>query len=338
MGIETADALLEAVLSEEPLPKNRLTAAQYAQFLTNCQQEAIRQGEWAGMPVPVYDHKLVLEPRYPFQGLHGMRLDSDGEIVEEPRVLAKPTPEEPERQGLAEALATVVAEAVDTAAAAAGVATERGLTGEQLVPMDRASLIAYFTQSDSSSLEAFRRHIAASTLREINSWYSYSKGGTVTVWDEAGKRSVSFDHDDAYKLAQQRLGFAISTMCVGAYAWSLEAELAAQAKLQQLLDPLMYKTYILTGAFAEESQLSKVIYMFRRCRPTIAFSGGIFSGTRRILACLCLHPAGLYYQTFAGVLVPTDDVIAHLLMMRGDEKRFWKKANHHPIHLANAGL
>lgn len=31
-------------------------------------------------------------------------------------------------------------------------------------------------------------------------------------------------------------------------------------------------------------------------------------------------------------MVPTDDVIAHLLLMRGDERLFWRRANqHHPL-------
>lgn len=28
-------------------------------------------------------------------------------------------------------------------------------------------------------------------------------------------------------------------------------------------------------------------------------------------------------------MVPTDDIIAHLIMMRGDERSYWSKANQH---------
>jgi len=52
----------------------------------------------------------------------------------------------------------------------------------------------------------------------------------------------------------------------------------------------------------------------------------------RILACLCAHPIGFYTGSWAGALVPTDDVMAHLLLVRGDEHEFWKQCNqHHPL-------
>ena len=40
---------------------------------------------------------------------------------------------------------------------------------------------------------------------------------------------------------------------------------------------------------------------------------------------------GYYGNTWAGVMCPTDEVIAHLLMMRGSEEKFWANANQHPI-------
>jgi NAD+ synthase (glutamine-hydrolysing) len=35
---------------------------------------------------------------------------------------------------------------------------------------------------------------------------------------------------------------------------------------------------------------------------------------------------------------PTDEVIAHLLMMRGSEEKFWANANQHPLDRPSAGL
>lgn len=58
----------------------------------------------------------------------------------------------------------------------------------------------------------------------------------------------------------------------------------------------------------------------------------------RILACLCLHPLGYYRGSWSGAMVPTDDVIAHLLMVRGDEHDFWRKANQHRPDAPEAGL
>lgn len=40
----------------------------------------------------------------------------------------------------------------------------------------------------------------------------------------------------------------------------------------------------------------------------------------------------------AGAMCPTDDVIAHLMLMRGDEVDFWHRSNQHPAHRHEAGL
>lgn len=123
-------------------------------------------------------------------------------------------------------------------------------------------------------------------------------------------------------------------------AWHLDTELTAIDRLATLVNERQFAAYVLTGSFLEQSKRSRVAYMFRRCRPTIAMS--VSGGRRmrpaddddtgvRILACLCLHPIGYYARTFAGAMVPTDDVIAHLMLMRGDEHLFWRRANqHHP--------
>lgn len=338
MGIETADAMLEAVLSEGPLPENWLTGEEYDRFLENCQKEAISLGEWAGMPVPILDHKLVLEPRYPFQGLNGLRLTFTDDVGEEETLCRDVSVESDSRPGkdedriLAEALASSVDQAI------ASVAGQYGFTAAQVTSKEliHDALVDHLMETNSPYIQELRDDMAE--MRKVNSWYSYSKGGTVTVWDVRGKRSAMFERDDACTGALDRLAFAVSTMCAGANAWSLDAELAAQAKLKELLPAQQYLAYITTGSFVEVSQLSQVRYMFRRCRPTIAISDNSEFTGGRVLAVLCLHPAGMYAGTFAGVLVPTDDVIAHLLMMRGDEKSFWKKANHHPIHQANSGL
>ena len=42
--------------------------------------------------------------------------------------------------------------------------------------------------------------------------------------------------------------------------------------------------------------------------------------------------------SWAGAMVPTDDVIAHLSLMRGDEHMFWKRCNQHPSWRPEAGL
>jgi hypothetical protein len=62
------------------------------------------------------------------------------------------------------------------------------------------------------------------------------------------------------------------------------------------------------------------------------------SNGRGWLCALCLHPIGYYGDTWAGVMCPTDEVIAHLLMMRGSEEKYWANANQHPIDHPAAGV
>src|SRR5204863_1453670 len=106
----------------------------------------------------------------------------------------------------------------------------------------------------------------------------------------------------------------------------------AQKKLEELIGESRYSMYALTGLFLEQSARSGVMYAFRRSRPTIAMRGG------RLLCALCLHPIAYYEGTFAGAMCPTDEVIAHLLLMRGDEAMFWRRSNQHDCRLPEAGL
>jgi hypothetical protein len=80
----------------------------------------------------------------------------------------------------------------------------------------------------------------------------------------------------------------------------------------------------------------QVTYLFRKGKPTIALHQSE-AGTH-LLCALCLHPIGYYGDTWAGVMCPTDEVIAHLLMMRGSEEKFWANANQHPLDHPAAGV
>lgn len=174
------------------------------------------------------------------------------------------------------------------------------------------------------------------TIHPINSWYSKSRRAVVIVYhtgDGRSKVGIVPGRDDS-----SRLQIALNTLMPIPTAWSLEAESTAMLKLKEHVTAHAFRCYAITGSFLESSPRSNVCYMFRRCRPTIAFRQDERTGEFRILTTLCLHPIGYYQNSFAGVMVPTDDVLAHLLMMRGDEAKFWSKANHHPTHLAEAGL
>lgn len=132
-------------------------------------------------------------------------------------------------------------------------------------------------------------------------------------------------------------------------AWDLQTEVAAMHRLQTLVSRRTFTSYVLTGCFLERSRRSNLMYFFRRLKPTIVLSPhrDRFSFFRdepvdddevHILTTLCLHPLAYYATTVCGAMVPTDDVIAHLLLMRGDEPLFWKRAVHHAPIEAESGL
>lgn len=121
-----------------------------------------------------------------------------------------------------------------------------------------------------------------------------------------------------------------------AEAWGLEQENTALQLLSTLLDARRYKQYLLTGSFIESSRRSRVAYLFRRLKPTIAI--GLKGNTTRIMCALCMHPIGYYEGSWAGAMTPTDDVVAHLMLMRGDEPMFWRRATQHPSWRPEAGV
>lgn len=163
-----------------------------------------------------------------------------------------------------------------------------------------------------------------------NRWWSFLKNGWLHVVEQDGKVDAFVDYEG---LPSRRFRMAFNTLGVGASpAWSIEAELNAQIKLRELIGDHKFKCYLTTGMFVESSKRSNVSYIFRRLRPTVAIRD------ERILCCLCLHPIGYYEDTWAGVMVPTDCVIAHVMLMRSDEHGFWKKANQHPAWVPQAGL
>lgn len=179
---------------------------------------------------------------------------------------------------------------------------------------------------------AFNRQSVAESDRWINRWYSWSKRVVVVVGkDEEGL----IGHD--FLPAVHSIGVAFDTMACS-IAWSIEAEEKAQAMLRTLIKEHLFKTYLLTGMFPETSKRSGVSYLFRRLRPTVALRPHPKQNDMRILCCLCLHPIGYYAGSWAGMMCPTDDVIAHLLLMRGDEHMFWKRANQISPERPEAGL
>jgi hypothetical protein len=134
----------------------------------------------------------------------------------------------------------------------------------------------------------------------------------------------------------EKVSMALDTMDCS-FVWGLEQEGAAMKLLGSLLRHHQLKMYILTGMFAERSKRSGLLYIFRRLRPTLVISSRKDEKSRT-LAALCMHPIGYYENTWAGVMCPTDEVIAHLQLMRADEHMYWRRANQHSIRSYQAGI
>lgn len=169
----------------------------------------------------------------------------------------------------------------------------------------------------------------------VNHWHDYDRGREVYVLrDGDGKsRAVTVPTHQATRRARM----AMDTLGAS-QAWSVEAEFTAMARLKTLVTPSAFRYYLLTGTFLETSKRSGVIYLFRKCRPTLAFKGTCDGDDTKLLCSLCMHPIGYYDGTFAGSMVPSDDIIAALLFMRADERKFWGKCNQHPCRAAEAGV
>jgi hypothetical protein len=224
-------------------------------------EKAIALGEWGGIPLPVPGAHLVMEPRYPFEG------------IETPRGLIRFRPP-------------------------AGPAAVPG--GGDIV---------------------------------FNRWYSRRLGRMVSIRCNQGERRAVIE----LALDSIRLDMTLKTM-VAAGGWSPRAERRARERLRGLISPGHDRAYELTGGFLERSRLSGVAYLFRRLRPTLALRHDAAGERIRLLAALCLHPVGYYERSWAGAMTPSDDVIAHVLLMRGCEAKFWARAEQHPAWDPAAGL
>lgn len=169
----------------------------------------------------------------------------------------------------------------------------------------------------------------------INSWWCSDRGGNVYVIDTKGRRHAHVDRQYAAHTGQAM------TRLLGnlgiAYTQDSNAEFRAMGKLSSLIKPHLFDMYVLQGAFLETSAKSGVTYVFRKGRPTLALRPGPDSNMR-LLCALCMHPIGYYVGTHVGCMVPTDEVIAHLVMMRADEHYYWRKANQHPPQYWQAGI
>jgi hypothetical protein len=183
------------------------------------------------------------------------------------------------------------------------------------------------------------QQVGTSDQKIRNVFWSWRYRVDVAVWEEEGRIEWGL------LSVGNRSGLELETLCASE-AWGIEQESAAIRAMGTLLSHRQFKQYLLTGMFLERSKRSGVHYLFRKLRPTIALSGTRRCGAAwqygddpmRILCALCLHPIGYYQQSWAGAMTPTDDVLAHLMLMRGDETLFWRRANQHPPYRREAGI
>ena len=167
------------------------------------------------------------------------------------------------------------------------------------------------------------------SFRVRNTFWSWRWRRNVIVWELGGRVYRSIDNES------NPASLLLETLNA-ADAWGIEQERNAIDTLGTLLRHRQFKQYLLTGMFMENSARSGLHYLFRRLRPTLAISDK--RGHLRVIAALCMHPIGYYGGSWAGAMCPTDDVIAHLMLMRGDEHLFWRRANQHPVWVPQAGL
>lgn len=165
-----------------------------------------------------------------------------------------------------------------------------------------------------------------------NSWWSDRLRCEIYIWEEGGKilwGRVPGIHHFEYDIRTLKCS----------EAWGIEQERNALQLLGTLVRHRQLKQYLLTGMFLETSQRSKLTYLFRKLKPTVVLNSRDQGAPDSIILCtLCLHPIAYYSGSWAGAMTPTDDVISHLMLMRGDEPMLWRRANQHPPNRPESGL
>lgn len=225
-----------------------------------------------------------------------------------------------------------------------GIAEDKDEWAGIPMPLDDQDLVIHprFPNADKlveisgARLRADREEEARATVGEYagwkfrNSFWSWHKRCDIIIWEKPdGKVTYGL------RARANHLTEIIQTMGASV-AWGIEQEQAALKLLGTMIRHHQFKMYLLTGTFMEYSARSRLHYVFRRLRPTVALHE--VEGRMKILCALCLHPIAYYAGTWAGAMCPTDDVIAHLALMRGDEPMLWRRANQHPAWRPEAGI
>jgi hypothetical protein len=162
-------------------------------------------------------------------------------------------------------------------------------------------------------------------------WYSSCIGGYAYIVQHPKTGKCKLTTNCLYNETSLKIQLYINTYAASR-TYKVDAEKKAMQCLRAKVDKDQFERYIFTGTIFERSKRTGLVYIFRRARPTIVFREFIDEQGRnnqRFVAALCGHSQGYYSTTWAGTMVPTDDVVAHILMMRSDEYKFWKVCTQH---------
>lgn len=216
------------------------------------------------------------------------------------------------------------------------IASEREQWAGIPMPLEGFHLVVEPTYPNAEGLAAINRkeYPAEDGTKIRNSFWSKRLHGTVYIYEENGKIRSLVD-----RASPHHFTLDLSTLgCMD--AWGLEQEHKALQLLGSLIRHRQLKQYILTGMFLERSKRSGLTYCFRRLKPTVVIDAGDETSDQpaRIVTALCMHPIAYYSGTWGGAMCPTDDVVAHLMLMRGDEHMLWRRCNQHSPERPEAGL
>lgn len=172
-------------------------------------------------------------------------------------------------------------------------------------------------------------------VKLINTWFNRMGEIVAIVEEDDGKRRAFYLGNNPIA---GRLTMLLETIGTRLGAVLPRSEARAMVNLADRLTEPQADSYVLNECFLETSPRSHVHYLFRKGKPTIAMGKSKETGNIKFLAALCLHPLAYYEDTFCGSMAPSDDVLAHLLLMRADEHRFWKESNQHPLWDPRSGV
>ncbi|OHB06369.1 MAG: hypothetical protein A3A26_00875 [Candidatus Zambryskibacteria bacterium RIFCSPLOWO2_01_FULL_47_14] len=174
-------------------------------------------------------------------------------------------------------------------------------------------------------------------------WQSSAKykGSFQQVWIWRHKKEGTYrSRIEPFSQSTQRASMLATTCMIRAKCNFVETENVARERLLKELDDRQQKQYVLTDSFIEIGR-SGVLYILRRNRPTLALRSVREKGKEHeadLLCALCMHPLAYYTGSWAGVMPPSDEILAHLFHIRSDEHRYWKVCNQHRASSYLSGL